>query len=1140
ALSQGLASNTGIANSFDQDVAAKYKNQLKDFLSDEKKESAFSYSDMENISNKLSIPNASLKDLLVRKGLVSDLSKKPINPYLEKIGKRTAESRITTALFGSIGITVAGIKIDASDIFDLLSGNGTSVGDKIGSKYMEKQLGTGDNQIINVVQSPSSIIRNCSMANLGANFVGGVLGLGTVSLSGNFYENIGGAKIEKVLNLPSNSFRGGNLNDLMNNVGPVAFARAFELPPANVISSDILSDLSMKSSTKQHSISDQYKLVESKINYLDKNNSSLGSATKINSKLKQNINNLLASNFTNSAPNPYTSDSSTKSVSDFQVANSLSRVNSIDNQFGLPLGITSQLLTGKISPDDYRHLVADTVVTSIPTINNLGGLLGIDPATLTRVDAVANLAQQINFCKFDSCNYTKMYQGFSQIFGLKLDHKLGLRDGSIGQIIASPEKAAATMLLSALNKLDNSLDLNSAGDASFTAAYAGLGGPLPYSDDWRNNTPMKFRETDTITTGGGGFIGGSAHSSDRWQYYGGKIGTQLVGKFLNRIGIIATPSPGSGSYVGKPETQNLILDSTEKLVHGDLRVLEVTAAVKAAEALHFYSDDQGNSKKLPEYYRVSFEDIYYSIMGDPIFEQSYIDKATDNFLSSYQTNDGNPNPNLTPLSSITEDGEMAGSPTDTLYGSQCPPGFTGDDCYLVNPMGPNNSYSTYENLESMANDNASAYPTTAYDPAAVMQSIQSNPEATEALAQTQESARRQADDTLHSNLLWRMADAKLYQVDNNIPAGFIKTMYSGNGVQRTIMIVDYLQNALHNVSINGVIFDKAEMGIDIYNQITSFMQDPQSFDLDSLLKNGDLDKFNNWASGKLGNLLGFNLQPGTITSVLYGFKSGSFTNDITVPGVGDQVKSLTTIYKDWAIGKITGWADKALGLPSGSVFTAYSMYRNYAAAREALFAAKNFGSAADVTNARANLDSIKASAIAFVVNLVFSKQIGQFENAIGLVPGTGSMLVTMLISGFNPVSVAIFVLMNLFGVYKTVITCTADGYYPRIDQKPDPTVSDNSSLGTFSGLNPTAKKAGYIQAAQYKNRTLIGDVLSLSERIGDQTAIPSQIMTGRQEDVDYWQYKVDDVICSKVGGCAGTRAGLWVNPQTTGYLHIGF
>lgn len=95
-------------------------------------------------------------------------------------------------------------------------------------------------------------------------------------------------------------------------------------------------------------------------------------------------------------------------------------------------------------------------------------------------------------------------------------------------------------------------------------------------------------------------------------------------------------------------------------------------------------------------------------------------------------------------------------------------------------------------------------------------------------------------------------------------------------------------------------------------------------------------------------------------------------------------------------------------------------------------------------------------------------------------------------------------------------------------------------MGVFDGFNNKKKKEYFVNAAQYKARTLAGDALMLSERIGDELAIPSQIMVGRQEDVDYWNYKIDEVICSKIGGCAGTRAGMWKNPQTTFYTHIGF
>ena len=198
-----------------------------------------------------------------------------------------------------------------------------------------------------------------------------------------------------------------------------------------------------------------------------------------------------------------------------------------------------------------------------------------------------------------------------------------------------------------------------------------------------------------------------------------------------------------------------------------------------------------------------------------------------------------------------------------------------------------------------------------------------------------------------------------------------------------------------------------------------------------------------------------------------------------------------------------------------------------------------------MTKIRADIAAMRAELISFVITTVFSEQIGQAEEAIGLVPGTGGMLVGMAVSyllgaAVNPAVIAIFVIQNLFGVYKQVLVCTADGYYPGIESEPDPSVVDFAGLGKFNGRNQKLVKENYIKAAQYKARTLAGDALMLSERIGDELAIPSQIMVGRQEDVDYWSYKTDEVICSKVGGCAGTRAGMWKNPQTTFYTHIGF
>lgn len=1117
----GLASNPKNPGVYDTVMAENYNGKLKDFLNDKNKKQALTDEEISAIGEKLEVSTSILDEMLKRKYTDEESVAKPINSYLQFIGKKTAERKVTTALVGSLGITVSGLQIDASDIFDLLSGNGLTVAEKIGSRYIGQQMDIDPNTISSVVQSPSTILRNCSLANLGANFVGGALGIGSLSLSGNLYENLGSAKIEKVLGLPTNSFKGATLDELINNIGAVSFARAFELPPDKILTSDVMSNLSVTSTAEGQSIDKQYSITENKLKY-PKEGTSSSTVVSVNQKLKENLN----STIKNYADGNIGRKLESISISDYQNNNFLLQVDSIDSQLSITSGTTKKLITGEITPDNYRRIVAETVIGITPTgIDNWGKILGIDTEYINKINGFNNLRSQIVSCKNQSsvagsseksCNYGEIFSNLSQVFGIDLDNKLDLPAGSLGRIIEDPAQAAATMVLSSLNKLDDSLGLDSGSAASFTAAYTG--NSLPYSDLWKTGA-MQFRSNDSIVSQG-------SSASDRWEYYGEKIGGQLLGNYLNKIGVISAPSPTSGFYLGKESTSDLILSSTEMLVHGDLRILEVTAAIKSLEALHVYEDS--SSPNLPSYYRISFEDVYHAIVGDSIIEEEYSEIATNNFFTNYQASKTN--------SAVTEETEMAGTVTEALYGSQCPPGVKNENCLFDS----SSTYSTYKNYDSMVGNYNQLYPGSTPDATLVDEIVNKYPTVTESLERTQEGARNQANKALRNNLLWRMADAKLYQADKNIPAGFAKTMYSGTGTQRTAILLDYVKNALSNLSFNGINFDKVELGIEIYNQITSYFQNPSGFDLDALVNSGKMDGLDNWASKKLEKILGFNLQPGTFTSLLYGLKTGNFTSDITIAGSGTQIKSLTNIYKDWATAKITGWADKALGLPSGSVFTAYTMYRDYQAAKDALTLAEKSGVATDISSAKAGLSDIQNAGIAYVVNLVFSKQIAEFESAVGLVPGTGSMLVSMLITGFNPISVAIFLVMNLFGVYKTVVTCTADGYYPSAEPKSDPAVVDNGELGTFNGLKAKEKKAGFVEAAQYKARTLIGDVLFLSERTSDELAIPSQIMTGRQEDVDYWQYKVEQVICSKVGGCEGSRAGLWANPQTTGYVHIGF
>lgn len=196
--------------------------------------------------------------------------------------------------------------------------------------------------------------------------------------------------------------------------------------------------------------------------------------------------------------------------------------------------------------------------------------------------------------------------------------------------------------------------------------------------------------------------------------------------------------------------------------------------------------------------------------------------------------------------------------------------------------------------------------------------------------------------------------------------------------------------------------------------------------------------------------------------------------------------------------------------------------------------------------------------------------LSDIESSLGLTPGSLSVLFdagvtygvqaaahALAPSSFGAASsaglwiaLAIFVIMNLFGVYKVELTCSADGYYPS-STNPQPSINDISGLGEWDGMNAETNKSMSIKAAQYKAKRLIQDVLSMHENPLFADVYPSQIMTGRQEDADALEYSIQTNICDKIGEkvkngiCGGDssgspRAGVWSNPQTVAWTHIGF
>lgn len=1168
AISIGIIKAKGNNNPTDQQIE-EINNKLVSFVSDKNQAEAFPETDLVAMADMIGIPVDTMQSAFERKEIKEKaINSIPIAPYLEIVGRKTAERRITSALLGSMSMTFGGLQIDATDIFDALNGNSTAALVRIGSRYIEDQLNIPQNTIVQILESPNTILRNCSLSKIGSDLIGSALDVGSVSLSGNIYDNIGGAKIENTLGLPETSFRGTSIDELISSIGAAKFAAVFYLPPAVVTPTSVVDSLLDDQSASQLSLrplGDQSDKIDNLLSGVE----SIGYTTpSVLLATDQSVDTLVR-NFVHDGGNyaAVANAGGMSSDSGYQISRFQNRLKTIDSLVGFDSGSFEKMFhdTAGYSPNDLRKKAAKNAL--LDKSADILTALGLDSEAAGIVSTVMNMQRTIDTIKVcggsgalegayssgsrPKCDYGYLYSQLSQLFGVNFDAKIGLPAGTIASIIVDPQQAAFKILSSALTRFDESLGLTDGNgtpyaDASFTYAFG-----LWYNQDYKNCTS---RPGDCLANSGNddttfhdGFL---YRSSNRWEIAAGNIGTQLLANYLGKIGIIAAPTPGSGSYAGFPDTATLLRQSTDMLVRGDLRILAVTAGVKALEALNIYDDGKS---MLPNNFRVSFEDVYYAVMGNPLMENQYAAAAGNNFLASLGSGSA--------TSTIASPAEMAGSATSYLYGSQCPPGVNdGANCDVFHVYNPANDsytsqsngfrYLTYSNVDAVAAKFAAENPGSPNQ--ALLDQIGNTPDAKNTASlvqyqQVQELARSQARQDIRNNLMWRMADAKLYQLDKSIPLGFSKTMFKGTGSEKTAMLLSYADNALQGLSIGGVsLGDLGDMVSNI-KDIRAFISNPTGVDLDILVKNGKLQALDGWLNDKFSDFLGFDLQPGTFEAAFYGLKKGTFTFDDFNVG-GTTIKSLTSIYSDWATSKITAWGDQALGLPSGTVYTAYSMYKDLVTAKDDLFFAELFGDETDITAAEGNVDEVTARLISFIITTAFSKQIAAVESALGLVPGTGALLVSSgisyLMSGAIPwIGIAMFVIQNLFGVYKVELWCTADGYYPKIDDPAvvaDPAKVDNGSLGTFDGMNAASRKAGYIAAAQYKARTLIGDALSLGDRIGDPTAVPTQIMTGRQEDVDYWNYKITDTICAKVGGCEGTNAGAWQNPGTTTITHIGF
>jgi len=434
----------------------------------------------------------------------------------------------------------------------------------------------------------------------------------------------------------------------------------------------------------------------------------------------------------------------------------------------------------------------------------------------------------------------------------------------------------------------------------------------------------------------------------------------------------------------------------------------------------------------------------------------------------------------------------------------------------------------------------------------------------------------QLQKTHQKNVQYKLSDSQLWKIDHHIPADFTRSMLESdeNGKARTL--ADLAMNYIDDDGIVGAIFANTE----VRNAVKAYALNPSGVGSDQVAINGLSAMEGFFNTNKIfGDI---KIENGTFKEIFSATKTGNYAQ---------MTKNLTNMYKTQWKEFAFSFGDEKLGLPAG---TAYSLYKGYQGlqsaisgfktaqgiyngavaaltaegmtAEAAVKALETGTEAAGVSNAGAGVNQVKGELIALavttVINAIWGDKMVELDQKLELTPGSMSMVVGAAVYLYfvpspDPLTVgimiAMFVFTNLFGVYKVKLVCSADGYYPSIENAPaDPAL--NLGLGVFDGMNPKNYQAGIMRASQAKIDDLISDMMDLGYHYQDsgkfspepfdepdENTKPIQILTFSQDTLDnffgtlrYRQVFNSDPPSSK------NRQGIGISQDMTEVVHIGF
>lgn len=465
----------------------------------------------------------------------------PVANYKKMVGREEAKKILTAKLFNVIASRNMNLgpfdinMFDAGDFYDILNGDFSSI-TRVGARIIDEELGmkAGTTAMIWEATDPSNIA--CALEQAGSQYFGGLFGLTSIPLTSNLrdlYGNIGQTKIEETLGLPVGSFRGGTIEDVVTNVGPINFAVAFKVPQNTRISdADVTDILGAKRAGQLSSASDMDKIAAiqkwlTTVPVLS--NVSYAGMRRLETKVRDNIlfiTNKLSSANAADLQNTITKDSSKEDVIwHNEVAAFIYNFVSLDSQFGIREYSTYNLFAkgfsfvtkgqaeggnSRVTPNEYVNRVSKAAIIRAGAIG-LGNALGMSSeASQATLDIITNF-QIIFFCKSpnddamgydhdynsvtDQCqirhveqqaiggvtvtrgpepkyhDWAYLYTKLSTIFNFNLDKWARVPEGTMGRLINEPQNALKILMEIGSGKIDQKYGLNSTKISSATGLF---------------------------------------------------------------------------------------------------------------------------------------------------------------------------------------------------------------------------------------------------------------------------------------------------------------------------------------------------------------------------------------------------------------------------------------------------------------------------------------------------------------------------------------------------------------------------------------------------------------------------------------------------------------------------------------------